>query len=547
MIKLGISAFYHDSAACITNGNIVLAAAEEERFTGIKHDSSFPIKTIEWLLHSLVLKITDIDEVHWYENPETKDDRVKTIFNKRPIKTFFLRRRYNKDRKNNSPEALLQALGYTGKIVYHDHHYSHAAFSYFTSKYRNAAILTVDGVGEWETTTISLGNDKTIKKLISIDFPNSLGMLYSTITSYLGFKPNEGEYKVMGLAPYGDPEIYLQKLQKTLYHTTNKYFIDQKYFTWEYSDRVMLNKKLCQLLDLPPRLPEEPLTQDHKNLAAALQKLYEQEFLKLVKTAKNITGSENLCLGGGCAYNGVANSLAYKYFKSVHIPFAPSDAGSAIGACLDGHNVGISPYLGPYFMDHQVKRVLEDYKDRVWAFKLTEEKLIQKTAELLAAQNIVAWFQDRMEFGARALGNRSILASPMKAKMREKLNYVIKKREGFRPFAPSVILEDADKFFDINEPIPHMNQVVKAKVDFLPAATHIDGTCRVQTVTKSRNPKYYKLLEEVGRITKVPVLLNTSFNLKDETITLSPQQAIERYLSSDIDFLVINNFLIKKL
>ena len=545
MIKLGISAFYHDSAACITNGNIVLAAAEEERFTGIKHDSSFPINAIKWLLHSTVTKITDIDEVHWYENPDTKDDRVKTIFNKRPIKTFFLRRRYNKNRETNSPEALLKAIGYTGKIIYHDHHYSHAAFSYFTSPYRDAAILTIDGVGEWETTTISKARGNKIDKLITIDFPNSLGMLYSTITSYLGFKPNEGEYKVMGLAPYGNPQKYLKKLQKTLCHTSNKFYLYQKYFTWEYSERIMFNKRLCQLLELPPRLPEEPLTQDHKDLAAALQKLYEQEFLKLVKTAKNITGSENLCLGGGCAYNGVANSLAYKYFKSIHIPFAPSDAGSAIGACLDNH-ISVSPYLGPSYMDHTIRKELKKFGNKLVYFNLEEDKLLKRVAEILAAQNIVAWFQDRMEFRARALGNRSILASPMKAKMRETLNYVIKKREGFRPFAPSVLQEEADVFFDIKEPVPYMNQVVKAKVNFLPAATHIDGTCRVQTVTKKQNPKYYKLLEEVGRITKVPVLLNTSFNLKDETITMSPSQAIKRYLNSDIDYLVINNFLIKK-
>ena len=278
-----------------------MGAVEEERFTGIKHDSSFPINAIKWLLRSTVTDINLIDEVHWYENPKTKDDRVKTIFNKRPFKTFFLRRRYNKDRKVNSPEALLKKLGYTGKIIYHDHHYSHAAFSYYTSPYRDAAILTVDGVGEWETTTISRGNGKSIDKLISIDFPNSLGMLYSTITSYLGFKPNEGEYKVMGLAPYGDPKYYYDKLDKVITNTSNKFYLSQKYFTWEYSDRIMFNKKLCQLLELPPRLPEEPLTQDHKNLAAALQKIYEKQFLKLVKTAKNITGSENLCLGGGCA------------------------------------------------------------------------------------------------------------------------------------------------------------------------------------------------------------------------------------------------------
>jgi len=545
MIKLGISAFYHDSAACITQGNNVLVAAEEERFTGIKHDNSFPVNAIKWALHASSKTITDIQEVHWYENPETKNNRVNTIFNKRPFKTFFLRQRYKKDRKDNSPENLLKAMGYIGKIIYHDHHYSHAAFSYFTSPYQNSAILTVDGVGEWETTTISIGDGKEIKKLLTIDYPNSLGMLYSTITSFLGFRPNEGEYKVMGLAPYGDSNVYLSKLQSIFNNTSNKFYINQKYFTWEYSDRVMFNKRLCQLLELPPRLPEEPLTQDHKNLAAALQKLYELEFLKLVNTAKNITGSENLCIGGGCAYNGVANSLAYKYFKSIHIPFAPSDAGSAIGACLDNHT-DPSPYLGISFSDKAVKKVISKYKDRVWAFKLSEEKLITKTAELIASQKIVAWFQGRMEFGARALGNRSILASPTKASMREKLNYVIKKREGFRPFAPSVIEEQANVFFNIKEPVPFMNQVVEAKVNFLPAATHIDGSCRVQTVTKKQNLKYYNLLREVGRLTKIPVVLNTSFNLKDQTITMSPQQAIERYLDSDIDFLVINNYLIKK-
>ena len=546
MIKLGISAFYHDSAACITNGNIVLAAAEEERFTGIKHDNRFPINTIKWALRITGKKITDIQEVHWYENPQTKDDRVRRTFAKRPFKTFFLRQRYKKDRKNNSPETLLQNLGYTGKIIYHDHHYSHAAFSYFTSPYQDAAILTVDGVGEWETTTISIGSGNTITKKISIDFPNSLGMLYSTITAYLGFKPNEGEYKVMGLAPYGNPSGYFEKLDKLFHHTSNKFYLYQKYFTWEYSNQVMFNKKLCRLLGLPLRLPEDTLTQEHKNLAAALQKIYEREFLRLVKTAKYISGSENLCLGGGCTYNGVANSLAYKYFKSVHIPFAPSDAGSAIGACLDGH-AKPSPYLGPDYSSQTVGRVIEPYNDRVWIFKLSEDKLYLKVAELIASQKIVAWFQGKMEFGARALGNRSILASPIMPEMRDKLNHVIKKREGFRPFAPSVLEDQAHLFFDLKEPVPYMNQVVKAKVNFLPAATHVDGTCRVQTVTKSQNPRYYTLIEEIGRLTGVPVVLNTSFNLKDQTITITPKQAIERYLDSQIDYLVINNFLIRRI
>lgn len=545
MIKLGISAFYHDSAACLTMGNIVMAAAEEERFTGIKHDSSFPIHAIKWILKSTVTDISQIQEVHWYESPEKKDNRVRTTFAKKPFKTFFLNRKYKKSKLAQSPENLLQSLGYTGKIIYHDHHDSHAAFSYFTSPYDSAAILTVDGVGEWETTTISVGKGKEIQKLYSIDFPNSLGMLYSTITSYLGFRPNEGEYKVMGLAPYGNPNIYLERLKKVLTWKSSKYTVNQKYFTWEYSNKIMFNKKLCRLLELPPRLPEDTLTQDHKDLAAALQKLYEQEFTKLLIKAKGLTGSVNICLGGGCAYNGVANSLAYKYFKSVHIPFAPSDAGSAIGACLDNHSRS-SPYLGPAFTDTSVRRLLKTKEDKVIYFHLKDRTLIEKVAHLLCSQNIVAWFQDRMEFGARALGNRSILASPKNAKMRERLNYVIKKREGFRPFAPSVLEDKAHLFFEIKEPVPYMNQVVKAKVDFLPAATHIDGTCRVQTVTRRQNRKYYDLLEEVGRLTNIPVLLNTSFNLKDQTITLDPKQALERYLSSDIDFLVINNFLIKR-
>ena len=545
MIKLGISAFYHDSAVALIINNKVIAAVEEERFTGIKHDSSFPYNALRWVLKSSNLQLANINEIHWYENPEKKDNRVRTTFAKKPFRTFFLNRKYKKSKKSQDPKDILESMGYTGKIIYHDHHYSHAAFSYYTSNFNNSAILTVDGVGEWETTTISIGQGKTIKKLLSIDFPNSLGMLYSTITSYLGFKPNEGEYKIMGLAPYGNPLVYKEKLKSVFENKDPQYSINQKYFTWEYSDKIMFNKQLCRLLDLPPRLPGEPVEQVHKDLAAALQKVYEEQFMKLVRTAKKLTGSDNLCLGGGCAYNGVANALAYKVFNSVHIPFAPSDAGSAIGACLDSHS-RISPYLGPEFTDVQVRRVINKYKDRVHIFKLSKNKLIEKVAEIIAAQNIVAWFQGKMEFGARALGNRSILASPRDPKMREKLNYVIKKREGFRPFAPSVLEDQASKYFSIEEPVPHMNQVVKAKVKTLPAATHIDGSCRVQTVTESQNRKYYKLISEVGRITGVPVVLNTSFNLKDETITMTPKQAIERYLSSDIDFLVINNFLIKK-
>ena len=545
MIKLGISAFYHDSAACIMIGGKVIAAAEEERFTEIKHDYSFPLNAIQWCLREARVKIENIDEIHWYENPKEKDNRVSTTFAKKPFRTFFLNRKYKKSKKSQDPKNILESMGYTGKIHYHGHHDTHAAFAYYTSDYDNSAILTVDGVGEWETTTISVGSGRNIKKLLNIDFPNSLGMLYSTITSFLGFKPNEGEYKVMGLAPYGDPNVYKDKLKTVFTNTSNKFTINQKYFTWEYSDKIMFNKNLCRLLDLPPRLPGEEITQQHKDLAASLQTIYEEQFLKLLNTARNITKSKNICLGGGCAYNGVANKLAYKYFDSVHIPFAPSDAGSAIGACLTSHSK-VSPYIGPKFKDFIVKRILQGYKDKLIYFNLSEEKLINKVGGYICNQKIVAWFQGRMEFGARALGNRSILASPRDPKMREKLNRVIKKREGFRPFAPSVLETHASKYFDIKEPVPYMNVVAKTKVKYLPAATHIDGTSRVQTVNKSQNPRYYKLIEKVGKICTIPVILNTSFNLKDQTITLSPKQAIDRYLSSEIDVLVIDNFLILK-
>ena len=551
MIQLGIAAFYHDSAACIVKDGKVIAAVEEERFTEIKHDAAFPVNAIKWCLKEARIKITDIDEVCWYENPETKKDRVNKIFNKRPFTTFFLRKKFLREFKTKNPTKLLQTIGYTGRISFVDHHMSHAAFSFLTSPYQSAAILTVDGVGEWETVGIYKGSENGIEKVLSIDFPNSLGMLYSTVTSYLGFKPNEGEYKVMGLAPYGDASKYFDKLDKIFCHSDNKFWIDQRYFTWEYSERIMFNKKFCKLLGLSPRLPEDKLTQDHKDLAAALQRIYEREFYRLVERAKLITREVNLCLGGGCAYNGVANSLAYDHFDSIHIPFAPSDAGSAIGACLYQYRGerqdNSSPYLGPEYTNFIVQSILHGYEDKVQWFKLTEEKLIKKTAELLRGQNIIAWFQGRMEFGARALGNRSILASPKDPKMREKLNYVIKKREGFRPFAPSVTEEQADRWFYVQENIPYMNQVVNAKVRDLEAATHVDGSCRVHTVTKKQNPRYHALITELGRIDEKAVVLNTSFNLKDQTITMTPEQAIERFINSEINYLVINNFLIRKI
>jgi carbamoyltransferase len=556
MIQLGISAFFHDAAACLVKDGKVLAAAEEERFTEIKHDDSFPINTIKWLLEYCKVDIKDIDEVCWYEDPSVKHNRIIKTFNKRFFKTWKLRRQYKKDRVTRDPKKLLADIGYNGKIRYNDHHLSHAAFSFFTSPYNEAAILSIDGVGEWETVTISKGEGKTITKLEYIDFPNSLGLLYSTITAFLGFKPNEGEYKVMGLAPYGDASKYFNKLEQVFTNKDNKFFINQKYFTWEYSGHVMFTKHLANLLELLPRFPEEELLQEHKDLAAALQKIYEKQFMLLVQRAKEITGSTNLCLGGGCAYNGVANTLAYRSFKSVHIPFAPSDAGSAIGACLLNYSGrkkdNSSPYLGPNYSDGYVLDLIK--KKKLKYIKINSDNIFTaRVAELIYKGNIVAWFQGRMEFGARALGNRSILASPRIADMREKLNYVIKKREGFRPFAPSVLEDEQKKWFIARENVPYMNQVVKIKgfnrrnpPVYLPAATHVDYTARIHSVTEKQNPKYFKLLEEMRKLSGFGVVLNTSFNLKDQTITMTPEQAIDRFIDSDIDKLIINNFIILK-
>lgn len=551
MIQLGISAFYHDSAACIVIDGIVKAAAEEERFTEVKHDNSFPINAINFCLKELGLTIKDINEVNWYEDPAIKQDRVKKIFNRHPIRTFMLKTKFNKEQKENDPELLLSKLGYEGRILFTPHHLSHAAFSFLTSPFKSADILVVDGVGEWDTVSFWEGSSDGIKLKHSYKFPNSLGMFYSTLTAYLGFKPNEGEYKVMGLAPYGKPDKYFEKLRSTINEVGFR--VNQKYYTWEYSEKIMFNSNLSKLLGIPPRLPEEEFTQDHKNLAAATQAVYEYFFLKFVEKMSYIGEGKNLCIGGGCAYNGVANHKAYKFYEKVFVPYAPSDAGSAIGACLLNYKgprrTNTSPFLGNEYTSEDYEDHIKAYSDKVNYVKFEEEPLLKRVAQLLQSENIVAWVQGKMEFGARALGNRSILASPYNPKMREKLNYVIKKREGFRPFAPSVLSEDAQNYFVTRDSVPYMNQVVKVKrgsKGLFPAATHIDETARVQNVTKEGNNKYYLLLQAFKQLTGHGVLLNTSFNLKDQTITRTPDQALQRFINSDIDYLVLGNYLVIK-
>ena len=560
---LGISCGYHDSAATLIKDGTVLGACEEERFTGIKHDSSFPVNTINWLYKEFKISGLDIKKVAFYDNPKSKLDRIKKSLKRGPITELFNRNRILKRNKLKFEKFEKQIGGITNpniEIYYCDHHLSHAAYSFYTSPYDKASILSVDGVGEWETTTLYYGEKNIISKIQSINFPHSLGMLYSTFTAFLGFKPNEGEYKVMGLAPYGNPKRFLNKFRK-LYNLTDDggFELNMEYFTFDWSDTHMFNEKLGQLLGIPNRLPEDNLNQPHKDLAATLQYEYEFLFFRLVDRLFAIRSSNNLCLSGGCAYNGTANGkvLEKSNFKNVWIPPAPSDAGSAIGAALhvyfeQGGNQQVDntiPYLGPHYTNEDVESALEEMGIDIWYEKKNHSEIIPIISKEITEGNVVGWFEGRMEFGSRALGNRSILGNPCDPQMKARMNRVIKKREGFRPFAPIVKWEEQNKYFEYKKNVPYMNQVVKVKEEYrdkLPAITHVDGSARIQSLTHKQHNRMYKLLTQLAVDNGYPLVLNTSFNLKDQTMVLDPKSAIETFLNCEMDTLVIHNYIIKK-
>lgn len=561
---LGISCGYHDSAAALIKDGVVLGACEEERFTGIKHDSSFPVNTIKWLYDEFKISGKDIQTVAFYDNPKNKLGRIEKSVKRGPISEYFNRRKIvkrNKDKFNTIEGQIFNITNHRVKLYYGDHHLSHVAYSYYTSPYNRASILSVDGVGEWDTTTLWYAEGNKISKLQQISFPHSLGMLYSAFTAFLGFKPNEGEYKVMGLAPYGDPNKFLNKFRK-LYTLTDDggFELNMEYFTFDWSDTHMFNVKLGKLLGIPNRLPEDNLNQPHKDLAATLQHEYEFLFFRLVDKLFSLRASNTLCLSGGCAYNGTANGkvLSQSNFKNLWIPPAPSDAGSAIGAALHVYyeNVGnekrptnVNPYLGPYYSNQDVEQVLEEMKDEVYGIYKIDSELIPIISKQIVDGNVVGWFEGKMEFGARALGNRSILGNPCDPQMKERMNRVIKKREGFRPFAPIVKTEEQLKYFDYEKAVPYMNQVVKVKKEYqskLPAITHVDGSARIQSITQREHKRMYKLLTQLHKDNGYPLVLNTSFNLKDQTMVLDPKSAIETFLNCEMDTLVIHNYIIKK-
>ncbi len=564
MVLLGISAFYHDSAVCLFEDGKVIAAIEEEKLSGIKHDNSFPSKAIKWVLEHTKKTIFDIDTICWYEDPQLKYDRVKNTLGKKWWKNRKTWKEFKKEfeeTEGNLSTYLARKLNFIGNLVYVKHHHSHLAFSYYTSPFHDAIGISIDGVGEWETALAVRCKDNIFEEINSLQFPNSLGLVYSTITAYLGFKPNNGEYKVMGLAPYGNPDKYKGVFDKIFRFNKNGVIeINQKYFTWQYSNTDMYTYDLVKLIGLEPREPESKIEQDHMDLAAALQKWYESCFYYFVNNCMQQSDTSNLVLGGGSAYNGTANGKLQKHtsVKDLWIPFAPSDAGSAIGACLyHWHNnldnpkiiggANQSPYLGPEWDNFKLEPYIkEGVKSDKWEF-LSKEVLIEKVAKLINDGNIIGWFQGRTEFGARALGNRSILGNPHLSDIRDRINRVVKKREMFRPFAPSVTFEDYEKYFSSEGEVPYMNQVVKV-TDYksIPSVTHVDKSARIQTVRREMNPLYYDLLKEFEKVSGTPILLNTSFNLRGHTMTNDPQKAIWTFHNCDMDYLVLGNYLISK-
>jgi len=554
MFIIGISAYYHDSSACLFKNGELVFACEEEKFTGIKHDSRFPKSTISYIIKKFKLNKDNIESVCFYEDPQLKKERVieysKKLIFKKPF--YSIKNYINFLSNKRELDKLIPSI--SNKVFYSKHHHSHLYYSAFSSPFKESAVVSIDGVGEYDTTTISYFDGNSMEVETISTYPHSIGLFYSAMTSFIGFKPNEGEYKLMGLAPYGKKTDLIDKLSKVIEFKENTIVCDQKYFEWDKSDKVMFNYELSKLLGILPRLPEEEITSEHQDLAYATQYIYEKVFFDLLRYVKEKYNTDNLCLGGGCAYNGSANGKVYTKtgFKHLWIPPAPSDAGSSIGSVInylinEGRKVRIptTPFLGPSFTfnaKHKDKLI-----GRVYILAHNNDTLNRIVSKELSKGKVVGWFKDEIEFGARALGNRSILADPTNPKMKDRINSLVKRREGFRPFAPMVTEERQHDFFWINDNIPYMNQVVRVKgeyVDKLSSVTHVDGTARVQTVRKD-NP-IHQLLREYEKITSYPILLNTSFNVKDKTMVMTPMQALETFDDVDIDILVLQNFIIFK-
>jgi carbamoyltransferase len=590
---LGLSAYYHDSAACLVVGGRIVAAAQEERFTRKKHDPAFPANAVRYCLEEAGLRAADIDYVVFYDKPFLKFERLLETylaFAPKGFKSFatslpvWLKEKLFQ--KTVITDALKEQFGkeinWTERLLFSEHHLSHAASAFFPSPFDRAAVLTMDGVGEWTTTALAIGNGNQLSLLKEIHFPHSLGLLYSAFTYYTGFKVNSGEYKVMGLAPYGEPK-YVDLIKDHLIDIKEdgSFHLDISYFNYCIG-QTMTNERFDALFGGPPRRSEGTLTQREMDLAASVQAVTEEVVIKLAKGIKQLTGQENLCLAGGVALNCVANGKLFRenVFDSIWIQPASGDAGGAIGAALAAYHLMLNKpravksgdgmngsYLGPAFSQPDIEQRLT--KAGALFTTITDDELINITAYSLADGKAVGWHQGRMEFGPRALGGRSIIADPRSPTMQKQLNLKVKYRESFRPFAPSVLREDVSDWFQIDTDSPYMllvADVAKHKqspmteeqqnlfgIDKLnlprseiPAVTHVDYSARIQTVHKETNPKYHRLLSKFKELTGCPVLVNTSFNVRGEPIVCSPEDAFRCLMGTEIEMLVVGNCVVKK-
>ena len=589
---LGISAFYHDSAACILRDGKIIAAAQEERFTRKKHDPSYPFNAIEFVLRYANLKLSEVDQIVFFEKPFLKFERLLETYVAFAPKGFvsfakampiwIKEKLFQKNLLFNKLKEHDQNYKSDNNIFFSDHHLSHAASAFYPSPFEDAVILTADGVGEWATTTVAVGEKNRLEIKKEIHFPHSLGLLYSAFTYYAGFKVNSGEYKLMGLAPYGNP-IYEDKIKKLVDLKDDGTFrLNQKYFNYA-TGLTMTNKKFDNLFGQKPRNPEnEKITQFHMDIAASIQKFTENVMIKLAKSIRKEYGIKNLCLAGGVALNCVANGkiLKEKIFDNIWIQPAAGDAGGSLGAALalwyteQGNTRLVNSsddmkgsYLGPEFNQNEIETDLKSVGANFKTFKYDE--LIDKTAEFLSNEKIVGWFQGKMEFGPRALGGRSILGDPRSDKMQKNLNLKIKYRESFRPFAPSILRENLSEWFDMDIDSPYMLLVANINSDKMiemtkeqkklfgidklnvkrseiPAVTHVDYSARVQTITKRTNSRYYDLISKFKEKTGCPIVVNTSFNIRGEPIVNSPIDAFNCFMGTDMDYLVIGNNILDK-
>lgn len=560
MYILGISCFYHDSAACLLKDGKIIAAAQEERFTRKKHDPDFPENAVKFCLNKAGITASDLDYVGFYDKPFVKFERILITY----IATFprsfasFSKSMpvWLKD-KLWTKRIIHENIGYEKEILFINHHQSHAASSFLVSPFDEAAILTLDGVGEWATATYGVGRGTKTEIIKEINFPHSLGLLYSAFTYYLGFKVNSAEYKVMGLAPYGKP-VYYDLIMKELIDVKDdgSFKCNMKYFAYDYG-LTMTNGKFDKLFGAPPREPESKLDQRQMDLAASVQKVTEEVVLRMARYLHSETGLKNLCMAGGVALNCVSNGrvLRESPFENIFVQPAAGDAGGSLGvAKFIYHSLLGNPrgealknsFFGPEFSNNEIKSYFDGIK--VKYRELSREDLLKKTAMLIHGQNVIGWFQGRMEFGPRALGNRSIIADATNPANKDVVNLKIKFRESFRPFAPSVLAEKSGEYFELDCPSPYMLLVANVRENkrIIPAVTHVDHSARVQTVMREENELYYDLISEYEKISGVPVIINTSFNVRGEPVVCTPHDAYMCFMRTNMDYLVVGNYLLDK-